>query len=96
MTSVLSTIALPHWLMIAGTLLLLLGFSGAALSRPGVEVKPDLAASERGLFKPPAYDSSEEFYDLVAKGKPTDRSAEMVDDPAELLLRLAGLPEKRA
>ncbi len=77
--------------MIAGTLLLLLGLLGAALRRRSVEAKLNLAASQRTLFKPPAYESPEEFYDLVAKEKPNDRLAEKVDDPAELLLRLAGL-----
>jgi hypothetical protein len=90
MTSVFSTIELPHWLMIAGAILLLLGALGLALSRRSVEAESDEAASERDLFTPPAYESPEEFYNLVAKEKPKDRSAEEVEDPAEMLLRLAG------
>ena len=92
MTSVFSTIELPYWLLISGTLLLLLGLSGAAL-RQNVEAKTDVAASERNLFRPPVYESAEQFYDLVAKEKPNDRLAEKVDDPTELLLRWAGPPE---
>ena len=92
MTSVFSTIALPHWLLIAGTLLLLLGLSGAALRR-SIEAKTDVAASEQNLFKPPVYESAEEFYDLVAKEPANDRLAKTVDDPTELLLRWAGTPE---
>lgn len=91
MTSVFSTIALPHWLIIAGTLFLLLGLSGAALRRQqSDEAESDVAASERDLFKPPAYESPEQFYNLVAKEKPKERMVEKVDDPAELLLRWAG------
>ena len=89
MTSVFSTIELPHWFLIAGTLFLMLGLVGLALRR-SIEAKPNEAASNRDLFKPPAYESREEFYDLVAKEKPTDRSAKTADDPAELLLRWAG------
>ena len=76
--------------MIAGTFLLLLGASGLALRRRSVEAESDEAASERDLFKPPAYESPDEFYNLVAKEKLKDRSAEEVDDPVEILLRLAG------
>jgi len=90
MTSFFASIALPHWLMIAGTLFLLVGLVGAVLDRRSVEAEPKVAASEPDLFQPPAYESPEEFYDLVAKDQPKDRSAETVDDPAELLLRLAG------
>lgn len=90
MTSVFSTIALPHWLMIAGTLLLLPGLCGAALSRRSEEAEPlDAVASERA-FEPLADESPEAFYKLVANEKPADRLAEKVDDPAELLLRWAG------
>jgi len=88
MTSVFSTFELPHWLMITGTLLLLLGASGLALRRRSVEAESDEAESERDLFKPPVYESPEEFYNLVAKEKPEDLSE--VEDPAEMLLRLAG------
>jgi hypothetical protein len=90
MTSVFPTIALPHWLMIAGAFFLLLGLSAAALREQSAEAEPDVAASERDLLKPPAYESPEEFYDLVAKEQPKDRLAEKVDDPTELLLRWAG------
>ena len=89
MTSVFSTIELPHWLMITGAFLLSVGALGLALSRRSVEAESDETASERDLFKPPAYDSAEEFYNLVAKEKPSDLSAEEVEDPAEMLLRLA-------
>jgi hypothetical protein len=88
MTSVFSTIELPHWLMIAGAFLLSVGASGLALSRRSVEAESDETASERDLFKPPAYESPEEFYNLVAKEKPEGLSE--VEDPAEMLLRLAG------
>ena len=77
--------------MIAGTFLLLLGLLGLARPRRGVEARPDATARERQPFKPPAYESPEEFYSLVAKEKPKDRLADKVDDPAELLLRWAGM-----
>jgi hypothetical protein len=89
MMSVLSSIALPHWLMIAGTFLLFLGLSGLALRGRTAEAESDAAPRERELFKAPAVESTEEFYNLVAKDS-KDRSAEAADDPAELLLRLAG------
>jgi hypothetical protein len=91
MTSVFSTITLPHWLMIAGTLFLLLGLSGA-LSRRSEETEPDAVAVERD-FKLRADETPEAFYKLVAKGKPEPLLDENVDDPTELLLRLAGPPE---
>lgn len=75
--------------MIAGTILLLLGASGLALSRRSVEAASD-EANEQDLFRPPAYESPEEFYNLVARKEPEDLSAEKFEDPAEILLRLAG------
>ena len=65
MTSVLSTIELPHWLMIAGTFLLLLGLFGLAVRQRGVEAEPDAVAIERD-FKLRADESPEAFYRLVA------------------------------
>ena len=88
MMSVLSSIALPHWLMIAGTFLLFLGLSGLALRARTAEAESEAAPRERELFKAPTIESTEEFYNLVAKDS-KDRSVELVDDPAELL-RLAG------
>jgi hypothetical protein len=47
MTSALSSIGLPHWLMIAGSLLVLLGFAGLLLRKASVQAEPDSSAGEQ-------------------------------------------------
>jgi hypothetical protein len=42
----LSSIEYPHWMMIAGVLLLTLGFVGLAWGQRGVEAEPNAIASE--------------------------------------------------
>ena len=47
MTSVLSSIKIPHWLMIAGSLLLVLGIVELIISRTNVRAEPTSAAAEQ-------------------------------------------------
>ncbi len=50
MTSALSSIGLPHWLMIAGGLLVVLGFVGLSVRRESIQVEPDAIAGGREIF----------------------------------------------
>jgi hypothetical protein len=68
----------PHWLMIAGALLLMLGFVGLALRQQDVEAEPLAVASE-----PPAPEADlneVEVYNRTAKEKRRDRWAERFAD----------------
>ena len=47
MTNALSSMEYPHWLIIAGTILLILGFVGPAFCQSAVEAEVDDMASER-------------------------------------------------
>ena len=80
MTSALSSIALPHWLMIAGGVFVLLGLFGLAWRRRGVEAEPE---AERELFKPPAENA--EVPDRAVKEKRRDRWAEKFSESADTL-----------
>ena len=57
--------------MIAGTFLLFLGLSGLALRGRTAEAESDAAPRDRELFKAPAVESTEEFYNSVAKDPKT-------------------------
>ena len=48
MTNAFSSMEYPHWLIIAGAVLLMLGFVGLALRQRGVEAELDDMASEQG------------------------------------------------
>ena len=75
----LSSIEYPHWLMIAGALLLMLGFIGLALRRRGVDAEPDAIASEEPS-EPEADLNDVEVYNRTAKEKRRDRWAERLAD----------------
>ena len=45
MTNAFSSMEYPHWLIVAGAVLLMLGFVGLALRQRGVEAEPDDMAS---------------------------------------------------
>jgi hypothetical protein len=68
----------PHWLMIAGALLLMLGFIGLALRRRGSE--PDAIASDEEPSEPGANLNEVEVYNRTAKEKRRDRWAERFAD----------------
>jgi hypothetical protein len=76
----LSSIEYPHWLMIAGFLLLMLGFVGLALRQRGVEAEPLAIANDQGPSEPEADLNNVEVYNRTAKEKRRDRWAERLAD----------------
>lgn len=51
MTYTLTSIGYPHWLMVAGGFLVVLGFVGLVMRRERVEAEPDTMVEERAIFK---------------------------------------------
>ena len=47
MTNAFSSMEYPHWLIVAGALLLMLGFVGLALRQRGVEAEPNDVANDQ-------------------------------------------------
>jgi hypothetical protein len=76
----LSSIEYPHWLMIAGLLLLMLGFVGLALRQRSVEAEPPAIASDQEPSEPEADLNEVETYNRTAKEKRRDRWAERLAD----------------
>ena len=81
----LSSIEYPHWLMIAGALLLMLGFIGLALHQRGVDAEPNAVASDEDPSEPEADLDQVEVYNRTAKEKRKDRWAERYGDSDEPL-----------
>ena len=54
MTNVFSSMEYPHWLIIAGAILLMLGFVGLALRQRAVEAELDDMASDQEPSEPEA------------------------------------------
>ena len=78
----LSSIEYPHWLMIAGAVLLVLGFAGLALAQRDV-AESHASASEQ---EPPELEADVdqvEVYNRTAKEKSRDRWAEKFGDYEE-------------
>jgi hypothetical protein len=70
MTNAFSSMEYPHWLMIAGAVLLMLGFVGLALRQRGVEAELDDMASghdDQGWPEPEAELAQTEGADRKAK-----------------------------
>ena len=80
--TVLSSIEYPHWLMIAGTLLLVLGLAGLAWGRRHVAESHD-SASEQEPPVPEADEDQVQVHNRVAKEKRRDRWAERFGDCEE-------------
>ena len=78
----LSSIEYPHWLIIAGTLLLVLGFAGFAWGHRG-GAESYAGASEQEPPKPEADVDPVEVYNRTAKEKRRDRWAERFGAPEE-------------
>jgi len=76
----LSSMEYPHWLMIAGVLLLMLGFVGLALRQRGVEAEPPAIASDHAPSEPEADLNPVAVYNRTAKEKRRDRWAESFAD----------------
>ena len=79
----LSSIEYAHWLMIAGALLLVLGFIGLALRQRGVDAEPYAIAGDEELSEPEADLTPEEVYERTAKEKRRARWAESFDESDE-------------
>lgn len=84
MTSALSSIGLPHWLMLAGAFLVLLGFAGLVLRRKREgeneaiedEHEPDAIAGEQEILKIEGDPAQAEQTDSAIEQKRRDRRAE--------------------
>jgi hypothetical protein len=76
----LSSIEYPHWLMIAGVLLLILGLVGLALRQRGVEDEPYVVPSDQQPPESEADLDPVEVYNRTAKEKRRDRWAERFAD----------------
>jgi hypothetical protein len=76
MTDALSSMGYPQWLIIAGAILLTLGFIGLALQQRGVEAEPLAVASDQGPSEPEADLNEVDDYNRAAKEKRRDRWAE--------------------
>ena len=81
----LSSIEYPHWLIIAGALLLMLGYIGLALRQRGVEAEPHAITSDQEPSGPEADLDQVQIYNRTAKEKRRDRWAERFGDSEEPL-----------
>lgn len=84
----LSSIEYPHWLMIAGVLLLMLGIVGLALRHRAIEAEPLASANDQGPSEPEADLNEVEVYNRTAKEKRKDRWAESFSDEAPIEAKL--------
>jgi hypothetical protein len=76
MTNIFSSMEYPYWLIVAGALLLMLGFFGLALRRRNVEADPPEMTSNQEPSEPEDDLTSIEAYNRTAKEKRRDRWAE--------------------
>jgi hypothetical protein len=76
MTNVFSSMEYPYWLIVAGALLLMLGFFGLALRRRSVEADPPEMTSNQEPSEPEDDLTSVEVDNRTAKEKRRDRWAE--------------------
>jgi hypothetical protein len=67
MTNAFSWMEYPHWLIVAGVVLLVLGFVGLALRRRGVEADLNDMASDHGPSEPAAELEQSQDADRKAK-----------------------------
>lgn len=80
MTNTLSQIEYPHWLMIAGFLLLVLGCVGLGLRHRAADAEPLTNTSDQEPSESEANLSEVETYNRMAKEKRRDRWAEKFAD----------------
>ena len=82
--TVLSLMEYPHWLMMAGALLLALGLIGLALKQRSVEAEPRAGAtSDHEPLEPETDLTPEEVYHRTAKEKRRARWAESSEEPLD-------------
>ena len=83
MTDALSSMEHPHWLIIAGTILLMLGLVGLALRPRSIEADPSDMTNDQEPSEPEADLTPAEVYERAAKEKRRARWAERERDLAE-------------
>ena len=76
MTSALSSMGYPHWLIIAGAILLMLGLVGLALRQRSLETHPNDMTNDQEPSEPEADLTPTEVYERAAKEKRKARWAE--------------------
>ena len=76
MTDALSSMDYPHWLIIAGAILLMLGLVGLALRPRSVEVDPSDMSNDQDPAAPEVGLTPAEAYERAAKEKRRARWAE--------------------
>ena len=81
--TVLSSMEYPHWLMIAGALLFVLGLVGLALKQRCVEAEPRAGATSDHEPLEPEDLTPEEVYHRTAKEKRRARWAESSEEPLD-------------
>ena len=85
MTDALSSMEYPHWRIIAGAILLMLGLVGLALRPRSVEADPSDMTNDREPSEPEADLTPAEVYERTAKEKRRARRAERereLEEPA--------------
>ena len=80
MTNALSSMGYPHWLIVAGAVVLMLGFIGLTLRQRSVDAAPLAIANDQGPSEPEADLNEVEVYNHTAKEKRRDRWAERFND----------------
>ena len=83
MTDALSSMEYPHWLVIAGAMLLMLGLVGLALRPRSVEADPSDMTNDQEPSEPEADLTPTEVYERAAKEKRRARWAEREHEPKE-------------
>jgi hypothetical protein len=76
MTNVLSAMGYPHWLIIAGAILSMLGFVGLALRQRSLETHPNDMTHDQESSESEAHLTPTEVYERAAKEKRKARWAE--------------------
>ena len=76
MTNVLSSIEYPHWLIIAGAILLLLGFAGLALRQANLDTHPNDMTNDQEPSEAETDLTRTADYERAAKEKRKARWAE--------------------
>jgi hypothetical protein len=85
MTDALSSMEYPHWLIIAGAILLMLGLVGLALRPRSVEADPSDMTNDQEPSEPESDLTPAEVYERAAKEKRRARWAERereLEEPA--------------
>ena len=76
MTNTFSSMEYPHWLIIAGAILLMLGLVGLALRQRSVEADPNDMTNDQEPSEPETDLTPAEVYERAAKEKRRARWAE--------------------